>query len=634
MEVILLSDVDKVGLRGEVVNVARGYARNFLLPRKLAEPATAGRVAELKRLDEQRARHEARSVEQANEIADVLRKTVLSFDVKSGPTGALFGSVTTTDIADELWRTRKIRVDRKKIGTDSIRRIGRYAIPIQIFEDVTVEVKTLVVPEGGELPPEEELAAMEAAEAEAEAAKEAEAEAHRAEAEEILEAELAAEEEAAAATDAEAEPAPSRAEPPRQCPSRPPTAEPEPAERSRAAVARPQSAPQPCGALCELPALSGHGCCGQCPERAAIPVENRTNTGSLSPADQGLPFPQPPVDPQPLRPSAADALMVLHGSGRPHSPAGIQSPYVPSHDLDAEMSVLSAMLLAPTAIAAVSEHLKASDFYRRTHGVIFDVARGLFERGEPVDAITVTAKLEEEGQLELVGGRGKIHEIAAWASAAGNAAHYALIVRDHSLIRRLSDAGREITRLANDRGDETNHLISKAEQVLFDVSQAGSPGELRSLKEALVETFERVSHLYEQGASVTGVSSGFSELDAVTAGFQPGNLIILAARPSMGKSALGISMAANVVRTGTPCAFFTLEMSKQEVTQRLICLEGKIDSHKIRTGKLAEEDWSRLSKACAALEQVPLYLDDTPGLTLFELRSRAQTLKRREPTSA
>ena len=312
-------------------------------------------------------------------------------------------------------------------------------------------------------------------------------------------------------------------------------------------------------------------------------------------------------------------------------PAGSQSPHVPSHDLDAEMSVLSAMLLAPTAIAAVSEHLKASDFYRRTHGVIFDVARGLFERGEPVDAITVTAKLEEEGQLELVGGRGKIHEIAAWASASGNAGHYALIVRDHSLIRRLSDAGREITRLATDRGDETNHLISQAEQVLFEVSQAGSPGELRSLQEALVETFERVSHLYEQGASVTGVSSGFSELDAVTAGFQPGNLIILAARPSMGKSALGISIAANVVRTGTPCAFFTLEMSKQEVTQRLICLEGKIDSHKIRTGKLAEEDWSRLSKACASLEQVPLYLDDTPGLTLFELRSRAQTLKRREP---
>jgi large subunit ribosomal protein L9 len=204
--VILLKDVEKVGLRGEVVNVARGYARNFLLPRQLAEPATAGRVAELKRLDEQRARHEARSVEHAREIAEVLGKTVLRFDVRSGPTGVLFGSVTTTDIADELWRARKIRVDRKKIDVDSIKRIGRYSIPIQVFEDVTVEVKTLVVPEGGELPPEEELQAMEAAEAEAAAAEaKAAEEAARAEQEvvEYLEEEEAAED-AAAQTPAEA----------------------------------------------------------------------------------------------------------------------------------------------------------------------------------------------------------------------------------------------------------------------------------------------------------------------------------------------------------------------------------------------------------------------------------------------
>ncbi|MHB1242627.1 MAG: 50S ribosomal protein L9 [Gaiellaceae bacterium] len=212
MDVILLSDVDKVGLRGEVVSVARGYARNFLLPRKLAEPATPAKVAELKKRDDLRARTEARTVEQANEIAEVLRKTVLSFDVKAGPTGALFGSVTTTDIADELWRTRKIRVDRKKIGTDSIRRIGRYEIPIQLFEDVSVEVKTLVVPEGGELPPEEELAAMEAAEAEAVAAARAEAQAQHAEAEEIIEAAVeeepeAADESVAETVDQELEPA-------------------------------------------------------------------------------------------------------------------------------------------------------------------------------------------------------------------------------------------------------------------------------------------------------------------------------------------------------------------------------------------------------------------------------------------
>ncbi len=165
MEVILLKDVEHVGLRGEVVDVKRGYARNFLLPRKLAENATPGRVAEIKRVEADRARHEARTAEQAEEVAGILRTTVLRFEVKAGPTGALFGSVTPTDVADEIWRTRKIRVDRRKIGIDTIKRIGRYAIAIDVYDGVTAEVKTLVVPEGGELPPEEELAAMEAAEA-------------------------------------------------------------------------------------------------------------------------------------------------------------------------------------------------------------------------------------------------------------------------------------------------------------------------------------------------------------------------------------------------------------------------------------------------------------------------------------
>ena len=165
MNVILLKDVEKLGLKGDVVNVARGYARNYLLPRKLAEVATDGRIAEVERIEAQRAAHEARSADQATQIAETLAKTVLRFDVKAGPTGSLFGSVTTTEIADEIWRTRKIRVDRRKIGVDHIKRIGRYTVPIDVYEGVTAELKLLVVPEGGELPPEEELAAMEAAEA-------------------------------------------------------------------------------------------------------------------------------------------------------------------------------------------------------------------------------------------------------------------------------------------------------------------------------------------------------------------------------------------------------------------------------------------------------------------------------------
>ena len=168
MQVILLSDVEKVGLRGEVVNVARGYARNYLLPRRLAEPATPARVAELQRRDAQRARQEARTFEQGREVASVLEKTVLRFEVKAGPTGSLFGSVTPTDVADELWRTRKVRVDRRKIQLEEpIRRVGRYSVPIEVFTDLVVEVKTLVVPEGGELPPEEELPEGEGAGAEA-----------------------------------------------------------------------------------------------------------------------------------------------------------------------------------------------------------------------------------------------------------------------------------------------------------------------------------------------------------------------------------------------------------------------------------------------------------------------------------
>jgi large subunit ribosomal protein L9 len=217
MEVILLSDVDHVGLRGDVVSVARGYARNYLLPRQLAEEATPARVAELQKRDTLRARHEAKTAEQANEIAEALAGTVLRFEVKAGPTGSLFGSVTPTDIADELWSSKKIRVDRRKIETDPIKRIGRYEVPIGLFEDVRVEVKTEVVPEGGELPSEEELAELEAAErAEQEAAEPepsveieeilAEVDAAEAAEAEAAEADETAEAEAEGDTEAEPEP--------------------------------------------------------------------------------------------------------------------------------------------------------------------------------------------------------------------------------------------------------------------------------------------------------------------------------------------------------------------------------------------------------------------------------------------
>ncbi|HZT93829.1 MAG TPA: 50S ribosomal protein L9 [Gaiellaceae bacterium] len=216
VEVILLSDVEHVGLRGDVVSVARGYARNYLLPRRLAEEATPARVAELQKRDSLRARHEAKTADEAREIAEALSSTVLRFEVKAGPTGSLFGSVTPTDIADELWSAKKIRVDRRKIETDPIKRIGRYEIPIGLFEDVRVEVKTEVFPEGGELPSDEELAQLEAAErAEQEAAAETEPSPELEEVLAEMDAAETAEGEAAEAeagesaeSDAEAEPEP------------------------------------------------------------------------------------------------------------------------------------------------------------------------------------------------------------------------------------------------------------------------------------------------------------------------------------------------------------------------------------------------------------------------------------------
>ena len=215
MEVILRQDVEKVGLRGEVVDVAPGFARNYLLPRKLAETATPAKVAELRKLEDKRARHEAQSFEQAQEIAQRLEASEIRFDVPAGETGTLFGSVTATDVAERVWETEKVRIDRRKLDLpDSIKRIGRYQIPLELFADVTATLRLAIVPEGGELPPQEELDAIAAAEAEAEAAAEAEAEAEHEQAEAEIEAVVAEEEaepEAEAEADAAEEPQPEQA---------------------------------------------------------------------------------------------------------------------------------------------------------------------------------------------------------------------------------------------------------------------------------------------------------------------------------------------------------------------------------------------------------------------------------------
>jgi replicative DNA helicase len=313
-----------------------------------------------------------------------------------------------------------------------------------------------------------------------------------------------------------------------------------------------------------------------------------------------------------------------------HMAAAPQLAPVPPQNLDAEESVLGAMMLSPAAVAAVSEVLEPDgrEFYREGHAQIYRAALALFAKGEPVDAITLVDELDERGALEDVGGKARIHELAALVPASANAGHYAEIVRESATLRGLIRAGGEIARLGWERPGDATQLVDQAEQIVFDLSRQRARSEFSHIEELLKESFERITALYESGAEVTGVPSGFRDLDRITSGFQEGNLIIVAARPSMGKSALGLCVAANVaVRHEIPVALFTLEMSKSEVTQRLMCSEAKVESQRLRTGKLAAEDWPRLTAACDKLTKAPLYVDDTGSITMMEIRAKARRLK-------
>ncbi len=306
---------------------------------------------------------------------------------------------------------------------------------------------------------------------------------------------------------------------------------------------------------------------------------------------------------------------------------------VPPQNLEAEESVLGAMLLSPTAVGTVSEILSAADFYRESHAKIFRAALGLWGKGEPVDAITLANELDERSELEAIGGQAKVAELAALVPSTSNVEHYARIVKEMATLRGLVRAGQEITRLGQERPGAVTDLVDRAEQVVFELGQQRVTSDFAHIETLLKESFERITQLYEAGSEITGIPSGFRELDLLTSGFQPGNLVILAARPSMGKSALGLCIAANLgVRSETPVALFTLEMSKAEVTQRMMCSEAKVESQRLRSGRLAPDDWPRLTTACDRLMKAPIYVDDTGSTTIMELRSKARRLKSREPS--
>src|SRR5439155_4960336 len=354
-----------------------------------------------------------------------------------------------------------------------------------------------------------------------------------------------------------------------------------------------------------------------------MPSDEHGNICSLVPAKRR----NRPVDTRPLRsrPMATNVARIQ---------TAVEDPNVPPQNLDAEESVLGAMMLAPGAIAAVSEVLTSDgrEFYRESHAKIYRAALGLYVKGEPVDAITLADELDERGDLEDIGGKVRIQELAATVPATANAGHYAQIVRENSTLRGLIRAGSDIAQLGWERPGEATELVDQAEQIVFDLSQQRARGEFSHIEELLKESFERITALYESGADVTGVPTGFRDIDRITSGFQEGNLIVVAARPSMGKSALALCMIANLaVRFSTPVALFTLEMSKSEVTQRLMCSEAKVESQRLRTGKLAADDWPRLTAACDKLAKAPIYVDDSGSITMMEIRSKARRLKSKHP---
>jgi replicative DNA helicase len=290
------------------------------------------------------------------------------------------------------------------------------------------------------------------------------------------------------------------------------------------------------------------------------------------------------------------------------------------------------MLLSETAIEAASDSLDAGDFYRESHARIYRAALELYQHGQPVDAITVADKLDERGELEEVGGKGRIHELAALVPATSNAGHYARIVREMATLRGLTAVGEQIQRLGWERPGETPELVDRAEQMVFDLAQHRIRGTLDHVEVLVRETFEQITRMYESGGEMTGTPTGFRDVDHMTSGLQPGNLVIIAGRPAMGKSAFALGIASNLaMQHNIPVGVFTLEMSKVEVAQRLMCAEGRVELQRLRTGRLTNEDWPRLVKACDTLTKAPIFVDDTRLTTMLEIRAKARRLKAREP---
>jgi replicative DNA helicase len=310
-----------------------------------------------------------------------------------------------------------------------------------------------------------------------------------------------------------------------------------------------------------------------------------------------------------------------------NKPSGLR---VPPQNVEAERSILGAILLDKDAIIKVADVITHEDFYDSRHGIVYEAMANLFEKRMPIDIVTLSELLENAGKIKQVGGSGYLAEIVNNTPSAANIAYYAQIVRDKAILRRLISAGANITELGYEEDGEISEVLDSAEQSLFSISQKSMKNKFIAIKDVLTDAFDRIDKIHkdkDKGA-IRGVPSGFKDLDRLTAGFQKSDLIILAARPSMGKTSFALNLAENAaIDEKMPVAIFSLEMSKDQLVDRLLSSQAGVDSWKLRTGNLSDDDFPKIGYAMGVLSEAPLFIDDSAGGNIMEIRAKARRLQ-------
>ncbi|MFS0821113.1 replicative DNA helicase [Bacillus sp. 1P02SD] len=301
---------------------------------------------------------------------------------------------------------------------------------------------------------------------------------------------------------------------------------------------------------------------------------------------------------------------------------------IPPQNIEAEQAVLGAIFLEPSSLTLASEVLIPEDFYRTSHQKIFDAMLNLSDKGEPVDLVTVTSELADVKILDEIGGVSYLSELAGSVPTAANIEYYAKIIEEKSILRRLIRTATTIATDGYSREDEVDSLLSEAEKNIMEVANRKNAGAFQNIKDVLVQTYDNIETLHNRVGDITGIPTGFTELDKMTAGFQRNDLIIVAARPSVGKTAFALNIAQNVAtKTDENVAIFSLEMGAEQLVMRMLCAEGNINAQNLRTGSLTPEDWSKLTMAMGSLSNSGIYIDDTPGIRVNEIRSKCRRLK-------